>query len=109
MSLGSSNRKILRIAAWGLICWLSFPVFSIAQAKYKKPRRQAEASKPAAAPAKYLFVWAGDQARQAPDFLAVVDFDESSANYGKIITTLPLPGPGATGNEPHHVGLSSDG
>src|ERR1044072_320008 len=57
---------------------------------------------------KFLFVWAGDQARQAADFLAVVDFDEASANYGKVITTVPLPGAGASGNEPHHVGLSSD-
>jgi hypothetical protein len=58
---------------------------------------------------KYLFVWAGDQARTAPDFLAVVDFDERSPQYGSIITTLQLPGPGASGNEPHHVGLSRDG
>src|ERR1700682_5025825 len=56
-----------------------------------------------------LFVWAGDQARQAPDFLAVVDFDEDSATYGKVLTTVPLPGPGETGNEPHHVGLSATG
>ena len=60
-------------------------------------------------PEKYLFVWAGDQARVAPDFLAVVDFAESSPTYGRVITTLPLPGPGASGNEPHHVGLSRDG
>lgn len=58
---------------------------------------------------KYLFVWAGDQARQAADFLAVVNFDEDSAGYGELITTVPLPGPGATWNEPHHVGLSADG
>jgi selenium-binding protein 1 len=58
---------------------------------------------------KYLFVWAGDQARTNPDFLAVIDFDESSANYGKAVTSVPLPQPGSTGNEPHHVGLSSDG
>jgi len=58
---------------------------------------------------KYLFVWAGDQARIAPDFLAVVDFDDNSPNYGRLITTLPLPGAGASGNEPHHVGLSRDG
>src|SRR6266480_3777196 len=56
-----------------------------------------------------LFVWAGDQARQAADFLAVVDFDEESPTYGKVLTTLPLPGPGETSNEPHHVGLSRDG
>lgn len=56
----------------------------------------------------YLFVWAGDQARTNPDFLAVVNFDESSPDYGKVINTVALPAPGATGNEPHHVGLSSD-
>jgi len=56
-----------------------------------------------------LLVWAGDQARQAPDFLAVVDFDESSPGYGKVLNTVPLPGPGESGNEPHHVGLSANG
>jgi selenium-binding protein 1 len=56
-----------------------------------------------------LLVWAGDQARQAPDFLAVVDFDEGSPSYGKVLTTVPLPGPGESGNEPHHVGLSANG
>jgi selenium binding protein SBP56 len=58
---------------------------------------------------RYLYVWAGDQARVAPDFLAVIDFDRASANYGRVITTRDLPDPGATGNEPHHVGLSTDG
>ena len=58
---------------------------------------------------KYLFVWAGNQARTNPDFLAVINFDEHSNGYGKVITTVPLPEPGATGNEPHHVGLSADG
>lgn len=60
-------------------------------------------------PEKYLFVWAGDQARANPDFLAVINFDKDSPNYGKVVNTLPLPAPGATGNEPHHVGLSLDG
>jgi hypothetical protein len=27
-----------------------------------------------------LYIWAGDQARVAPDFLAVVNFDEKSEN-----------------------------
>src|SRR5438128_6238400 len=58
---------------------------------------------------KYLFVWAGDQARKSPDFLAVVNFDEKSADYGKVIITGPLTGTGTTWNEPHHVGLSRDG
>jgi hypothetical protein len=58
---------------------------------------------------RFLYVWAGDQARTSPDRLAVVDFDPLSANYGHVVATQPLPEPGATGNEPHHVGLSSDG
>jgi len=53
-------------------------------------------------------VWAGDQARQAPDFLAVIDFDENSANYGRVITTVPIPPPGNIGNEPHHCHISAD-
>jgi hypothetical protein len=64
---------------------------------------------PISAAEKYLLVWAGDQSRSNPDFLAVIDFDEHSARYGAVIKTVPLPGAGATGNEPHHVGLSQDG
>src|SRR6267378_2058554 len=59
--------------------------------------------------AHYLFICAGDQARQAPDFLAVVNFNEHSAEYGRIIATAPFPPTDATGNEPHHIGLSNDG
>jgi hypothetical protein len=60
-----------------------------------------------------LIVWAGDKAHEAPDFLAVVDFDRDSQHYGNILRVVPLPagalGSGAVGNEPHHAGLSSDG
>jgi selenium-binding protein 1 len=59
-------------------------------------------------PAKTLYVWAGDQARRAPDFLAVINFDEDSNQYGKIIKTVPIPPPGNVGNEPHHCHLSAD-
>ncbi len=57
---------------------------------------------------KVLYVWAGDQARVAPDFIAVIDFDRHSHNYGKVIRTVPVPGPGAVGNEAHHCHLSAD-
>jgi 56kDa selenium binding protein (SBP56) len=60
------------------------------------------------APEKTLYVWAGDQARKNPDFLAVIDFDEHSDHYGKVIKTVPLPPPGNIGNEPHHCHLSAD-
>ena len=59
-------------------------------------------------PAKTLYIWTGDQARVAPDFLAVIDFDEESRDYGKVIRTVPLPFPGGAGNEAHHCHLSDD-
>lgn len=55
-----------------------------------------------------LYVWASDQARVSPDFLAVIDFDRKSPNYGKVIRTVPLPPPGNIGNEPHHCHTSLD-
>jgi selenium-binding protein 1 len=89
--------KLNALLVVGVLCFLSTTKISSA------------AHPQANNPVKYLFIWAGDQARTAPDFLAVVDFAECSPTYGKVITTIPLPGPGASGNEPHHVGLSSDG
>jgi selenium-binding protein 1 len=59
--------------------------------------------------AKILYIWAGDAARSASDFLAVVNFDQDSRDYGKVIRTVPLPCPGNIGNEPHHMHLSADG
>jgi len=58
---------------------------------------------------KYLFICTGDQARTAPDFLAVINFDQESSDYGQVIATVPFATPDASGNEPHHIGLSSDG
>ena len=55
---------------------------------------------------KVLYVWAQDQAHVAPDFLAVVNFDEDSSQYGTVITTVPLPPPGNIANEPHHCHLN---
>ena len=55
-----------------------------------------------------LYIWAGDQERQRPDFLAVIDFDADSPTYGRVLRTVPLPPPGNVGNEPHHCHLSAD-
>ena len=57
---------------------------------------------------KILYIWAQDQAHVAPDFLAVINFDEESSQYGKVIKTVPVPPPGNIGNEPHHCHLNSD-
>ena len=57
---------------------------------------------------KFLYIWAQDQAHVAPDFLAVIDFDEASPKYGKVINVVPLPPPGNIGNEPHHCHLNSN-
>lgn len=57
---------------------------------------------------KTLYVWAGDQNRVESDFLVVVDFNERSENYGRVIRTVPIPPPGNVGNEPHHCHLSAD-
>ena len=46
---------------------------------------------------RFLYVWAGDQARTSPDRLAVVDFNPASDDYGRVITTRPLPEPGERG------------
>jgi len=55
-----------------------------------------------------LYVWASDQAGVAPDFLAVIDFDRKSPDYGKVLRTVPVPPPGNIGNEPHHCHTSAD-
>jgi selenium-binding protein 1 len=59
-------------------------------------------------PEKTLYIWAGDQERARPDFLAVIDFNEHSADYGRVLRTVPVPPPGNVGNEPHHCHLSAD-
>jgi selenium-binding protein 1 len=63
-----------------------------------------------------LYVWSGQDTsvENAADFVAVIDFDETSPTYGQIIKRVslvsnPNNGIGQTGNEPHHSGISSDG
>src|SRR5262245_12517130 len=59
-------------------------------------------------PEKHLFVCAGDESRNGPDFVAVVDFDPNSPNYGKVITTVPFPAQDSNGNEHNQVVMSTD-
>jgi len=46
------------------------------------------ADEPKPAPGHYLFAWTGDVAQKGNDFLAVIDADPTSPNYGHLITTL---------------------
>lgn len=47
----------------------------------------------------HVFAWAWDVDKDADDFLAVIDVDRRSANYGQVVRTLPAPG----GRGAHHV------
>lgn len=59
------------------------------------------APKPAAAPpASYLYVWVGDSAKTASDFLAVIDAAPDSPTYGSVVSTLAV---GQAGSSPHHT------
>jgi hypothetical protein len=42
----------------------------------------------ASTPGHYLFAWTGDADKKGNDFLAVIDADPASPNYGHLITTL---------------------
>jgi hypothetical protein len=53
-----------------------------------------------APPGEYLFLWAGDTAGKASDFLAVIDADASSPHYGAVLASLPT---GMAGTHPHHT------
>jgi hypothetical protein len=47
----------------------------------------------------YLYLWTASADTTQPDFLAVLDVTEDSAQYGRLVTTLPVPG---RHNVPHH-------
>jgi hypothetical protein len=48
----------------------------------------------------YLFLWTASADKAQPDFLAVLDVTEAEDRYGRLVTTLPVPG---RGNGPHHT------
>ncbi|CAF0995409.1 unnamed protein product [Rotaria sp. Silwood1] len=63
-----------------------------------------------------LYVWSGQDVSvsNAADFVAVVDFNESSSTYGQILKIVSLVSNSSNGieqtrNEPHHSAISSDG
>jgi hypothetical protein len=48
----------------------------------------------------YLYLWTASEDSTQPDFLAVLDVTEDSTRYGRLVTTLPVPG---LRNGPHHT------
>ncbi len=59
----------------------------------------APAEQPSGA-AEYLYLWTASADSTQPDFLAVLDVTETSGRYGRLVTTLPVPG---LQNMPHHT------
>ena len=51
-------------------------------------------------PTRYLFVWAGDSAAKASDFLAVLDVTPGKPTYGRVVGSVAA---GAVGTTPHHT------
>jgi selenium-binding protein 1 len=92
-----------------VVAFYVFAVPGLANSRHSRRQRRSEDEDGRRRQDRYLFVCAGDQARLAPDFLAVVDFDPVSPEYGHVLATEPFPAPNASGNEPHHIGLSRDG
>ena len=60
----------------------------------------AGAAGPARTDAQYLYLWTASADATQPDFLAVLDITEHDDRYGRLVTTLPVPG---RGNGPHHT------
>src|SRR5687768_18615422 len=50
----------------------------------------------------YVFIWAGDDAKAGSDFLAVLDADPDSPQYGRAVASVAVPGPSGG---PHHTEL----
>jgi len=48
----------------------------------------------------YIFVWGGDDAKKDKDFLAVINADAKSPDYGKVVASVAVPG---AGGQPHHT------
>jgi methanethiol oxidase len=50
-----------------------------------------------------LYVWTRDASGSGSDFIAVVDADPQSGDFGRIVASVPT---GSTGNEAHHFGYT---
>lgn len=58
------------------------------------------AAAPTPLPRQYLYLWTASSDTTQPDFLAVLDVTDDSSRYGRLVTTLAVPG---HHNTPHHT------
>lgn len=63
-------------------------------------RTVAAQATPVTKPSDYLYLWTASADSTRPDFLAVLDVRAGSPTYGKLVTTVPVPG---RSNIPHHT------
>ncbi len=54
----------------------------------------------AVASSDYLYAWTASADSAQPDFLAVIDVRPAAERYGRLVTTVPVPG---RRNRPHHT------
>src|SRR5689334_20646303 len=48
----------------------------------------------------FIFVWGGDDAQKSSDFLAVINANAQSPDYGKVVASVAVPG---AAGKPHHT------
>ncbi len=94
MTIARLDKSIVRIVLPILLVSLTLTARLAAQSV-----PDPDAVQPAAAP-EYLYLWTASEDSTEPDFLAVLDVTEDSTRYGRLVTTLPVPG---LGNLPHHT------
>ena len=76
-----------------MVLWMSAVLFLLSLAR-STLRAQAKAS------SEYLYVWTAASDTTQPDFLGVFDVRPSPGRYGRLVTTVPVPG---RSNRPHHT------
>ncbi len=84
------SRLLARVTRHSLLALLAFSACAA-------PARD---DAPSAAGRQYLYLWTASADTTQPDFLAVLDVTEDSTRYGRLVTTVPVPG---RRNGPHHT------
>ena len=99
--------NVLRMLALSVLAGSSASNLS-AQTRLPAAASVSPSSTSSLASSDYLYLWTGSADSTQPDFLAVLDARASSASYGRLVATVPVPG---RRNQPHHSEheLAADG